>query len=158
LCFFLRDFWIVPLAEVGRKKSRQRLSGASSAGVRLLGALLEGYLGGIPNSPTSLSVSPAGYANDHAFCVDSAEIGLVNLPISPRQSRISFFVAIVLIAGLGATAPFADVQLPRIDAFIPAAEIAVIITDFITAALLFSQARMHLQARRISYEVFGSCN
>jgi hypothetical protein len=74
---------------------------------------------------------------------ESAETWLVNLPISPRQSRISFLVAVVLIAGLGATAPFADVQLPRIDAFIPAAEIAVIITDFITAALLFSQARIY---------------
>ena len=73
----------------------------------------------------------------------SAETWLVNLPTSPRQSRISFLVAIALIAGLGATAPFADVQLPRIDAFIPAAEIAVIITDFITAALLFSQARIY---------------
>jgi signal transduction histidine kinase len=74
---------------------------------------------------------------------DSAETWLVNLPTSPRQSRISFLVAIALITGLGATAPFADVQLPRIDAFIPAAEIAVIITDFITAALLFSQARIY---------------
>jgi signal transduction histidine kinase len=74
---------------------------------------------------------------------DSAQTWLVNLPTSPRQSRISFFVAIALIAGLGATAPFADVQLPRLDAFIPAAEIAVIITDFITAALLFSQARIY---------------
>ncbi len=74
---------------------------------------------------------------------DSAETWLINLPVSPRQSRTSFLIAIALIAGLGATAPFADVQLPRLDAFIPAAEIAVIITDFITAALLFSQARIY---------------
>jgi hypothetical protein len=74
---------------------------------------------------------------------DSAQTWLVNLPTSPRQNRISFLVAIALIAGLGATAPFADVQLPRLDAFIPAAEIAVIITDFITAVLLFSQARIY---------------
>ena len=74
---------------------------------------------------------------------DNAETWLVNLPISPRQSWTSFLVAIAIIAGLGATAPFADIQLPRLDAFIPAAEIAVIITDFITAALLFSQARIY---------------
>jgi Membrane-associated sensor, integral membrane domain len=74
---------------------------------------------------------------------DGDETWLVNLPASPRQSRISFLVAIALIAGLGATAPFADLQLPRLDAFIPATEIAVIITDFITAALLFSQARIY---------------
>ncbi len=74
---------------------------------------------------------------------DNAETWLVNLPTTPRQSRTSFLVAIALIAGLGATAPFADADLPRLDAFIPAAETAVIITDFITAALLFSQARIY---------------
>ena len=34
---------------------------------------------------------------------DSAETWLVNLPTSPRQSRIGFLVAIALIVGLGAT-------------------------------------------------------
>lgn len=73
----------------------------------------------------------------------SAETWLVNLPATPRQSRIGFLVAIALVSGLGVTAPFADVPLPRIDAFIPAAEVAVIITDFITASLLFSLARIY---------------
>jgi signal transduction histidine kinase len=74
---------------------------------------------------------------------ESAETWLVTLPATPRQSRIGFLVAIALIAGLGVTAPFADVPLPRIDAFIPALEVAVIITDFITATLLFSLARIY---------------
>jgi len=74
---------------------------------------------------------------------ESAETWLINLPASPRQSRIGFLIAIALIAGLGATAPFADVPLPRIDAFIPTVEVAVIITDFITAVLLFSLARIY---------------
>jgi hypothetical protein len=74
---------------------------------------------------------------------ESAETWLINLPASPRQSRIGFLVAIVLIAGLGATAPFADMPLPRIDAFIPTVEVAVIITDLITAVLLFSLVRIY---------------
>jgi signal transduction histidine kinase len=74
---------------------------------------------------------------------ESAETWLVNLPATPRQNRIGFLVAIGLIAGLGVTAPFADVPLPRIDAFIPGVEVAVIITDFITATLLFSLARIY---------------
>jgi Membrane-associated sensor, integral membrane domain len=74
---------------------------------------------------------------------ESAETWLINLPASPRQSRIGFLVAIALIAGLGVTAPFADVPLPRIDAFIPTVEVAVIITDFITAVLLFSLVRIY---------------
>jgi hypothetical protein len=74
---------------------------------------------------------------------ESAETWLVNLPATPRQSRIGFIVAMALVAGLGVTAPFADVPLPRIDAFIPTVEVAVIITDFITATLLFSLARIY---------------
>ena len=74
---------------------------------------------------------------------DGTDTWLVNLPPTRRQTRIAFFVAVALLVGLGATAPFADAALPRIDAFIPAIEIAVIITDFITAALLFSQYRIY---------------
>jgi signal transduction histidine kinase len=74
---------------------------------------------------------------------DGTETWLVNLPATRRQSRIALFVAVSLLVGLGATVAFADVPLPRIDAFIPAIEIAVIITDFITAALLFSQCRIY---------------
>jgi signal transduction histidine kinase len=74
---------------------------------------------------------------------DGTDTWLVNLPPTRRQTRIALFVAVALLVGLGATAPFADALLPRIDAFIPAIEIAVIITDFITAALLFSQYRIY---------------
>jgi signal transduction histidine kinase len=74
---------------------------------------------------------------------DGTDTWLVNLPPTRRQTRIALFVAVVLLVGLGATAPFANVPLPRIDAFIPATEVAVIITDFITAALLFSQCRIY---------------
>jgi hypothetical protein len=74
---------------------------------------------------------------------DGTETWLVNLPPTRRQIRIALFVAVALLVGLGATTPFADATLPRVDAFIPAIEIAVIITDFITATLLFSQYRIY---------------
>ena len=70
---------------------------------------------------------------------ESTEIWLFNLPPTLRQTRIALAVAIALLAGLGVSALFADNPLPRIDAFIPALEGAVILTDLITAALLFSQ-------------------
>jgi signal transduction histidine kinase len=70
---------------------------------------------------------------------ESTEIWLSNLPPTLRQTRIALAVAIALLAGLGVSALFADTPLPRIDAFIPALEGAVILTDLITAALLFSQ-------------------
>ena len=70
---------------------------------------------------------------------DRSDNWLVNLPPTPLQSRIALVIAVVLLVGLGVTALFADIPLPRNDAFIPATEVAVIITDFITAVLLFSQ-------------------
>jgi len=73
----------------------------------------------------------------------SAETWLVNLPATPRQSWTGFLVALGLVAGLGVAAPFADVPLPRLDAFIPAVEVAVVITDLMTAILLFSLARIY---------------
>src|ERR1700751_652045 len=74
---------------------------------------------------------------------DGTDTWLGNLPPTRRQTRIALFVAAGLLVGLGATAPFANAPLPRIDAFIPAIEVAVIITDFMTAALLFSQYRIY---------------
>jgi hypothetical protein len=74
---------------------------------------------------------------------DNADTWLVNLPPTRRQTRIALLVAVVLLVGLGATTPFVNVPLRRIDAFIPAIEVAVIITDFITAVLLFSQCRIY---------------
>lgn len=70
---------------------------------------------------------------------ESTEIWLFNLPPTLRQTRIALAVAIALLAGLGVSALFADIPLRRIDAFIPALEGAVILTDLITSVLLFSQ-------------------
>jgi signal transduction histidine kinase len=72
---------------------------------------------------------------------DSADITatwLVNSPPNALQRRIALAVAIVLLVGLAVTALFADTPLPRVDAFIPAIQVAVILTDLITAVLLFS--------------------
>jgi signal transduction histidine kinase len=70
---------------------------------------------------------------------DKIGISLLNLPPTPRQTRMAVGVSIALLAGLGLCAPFADTPLRPIEAFIPTLEAAVIITDFITSILLFSQ-------------------
>src|SRR5262249_45492576 len=71
---------------------------------------------------------------------DGSDIWLVNLPPTPLQSRMALGVAVALLVGLGVTALFGDLPLPRIDAFIPAIAGAVILTSLITAAFLFSQS------------------
>jgi signal transduction histidine kinase len=59
-----------------------------------------------------------------------------------RQHRLTLVLAAVLLIATGIIAPFGAIQLRRIDGFIPATESAIIITDFLTAVLLFSQSRI----------------
>lgn len=64
---------------------------------------------------------------------------LATLPPSPRQVRLACIVAGLLLLAFAAAAPLKDIQLPRIDAFIPILQTAIIVNDLITASLLFSQ-------------------
>ncbi|HVI88166.1 MAG TPA: MASE4 domain-containing protein, partial [Dongiaceae bacterium] len=61
------------------------------------------------------------------------------LPARPSDRRIALAVILLGLVVFAATLPFAKTQLPRIDAFIPLYESALIITDLITAVLLFGQ-------------------
>lgn len=71
-----------------------------------------------------------------------SDVSLLTVRPTLRQTQIATGVALTLLAGLGASTPFADTPLPRIDSFIPAVESVVILTDFITSILLFSQSRI----------------
>src|ERR1700739_1660226 len=63
---------------------------------------------------------------------------LINQRASGRQRRLALAVSAAYLAGLIATLPFADTELPQNNACIPIFETAVIPIDFITAVLLFS--------------------
>ena len=71
---------------------------------------------------------------------DNTEVRLFALPATPRQTRVALALASALLLGLGALAPFADIPLPRNNAFVPTLEGVVVITNFITSVLLFSQS------------------
>ncbi|GAB2874146.1 hypothetical protein GCM10027277_49230 [Pseudoduganella ginsengisoli] len=64
---------------------------------------------------------------------------LSTLPASPRAQRLAWAVVGLSVAVFAALTPFAKVQLERIWAFIPVYESALIISDLITATLLFGQ-------------------
>jgi signal transduction histidine kinase len=64
---------------------------------------------------------------------------LATLPASKRQIGLALGIVVGMIAAFGATAPFANTQLPRVDGFIPALETAIVIADLTTSALLFAQ-------------------
>ena len=67
---------------------------------------------------------------------------LLNQPAAPAQRRRAF--AVLLVSGLAfcVLAPLATVKLPAVAAFIPIYETALLVTDLITAVLLFGQYRM----------------
>jgi signal transduction histidine kinase len=64
---------------------------------------------------------------------------LATLPPSQGQIRLALAVVVVLFAAFSVTVTVAKVQLPRIDAFVPAIEASILINDLITCALLFAQ-------------------
>ena len=70
---------------------------------------------------------------------DQQQLLLAALPPSEGQIRAALGIVVVLLIAFGVTAPFANAQLQRVDAFIPILETAIVINDFITSALLFSQ-------------------
>jgi signal transduction histidine kinase len=64
---------------------------------------------------------------------------LATLPPSDRQRRIAFAIVGLFVTVFLITIPFANTPLRRLDAWIPAFTSALVITDLITSALLFSQ-------------------
>jgi PAS domain S-box-containing protein len=66
-------------------------------------------------------------------------IFLSTLPPQARERRLALIVVAVSVAVFAIAAPFAKVQLARIEAFIPAYQAALALSDVITAVLLFGQ-------------------
>jgi signal transduction histidine kinase len=62
-----------------------------------------------------------------------------NLPAAGPQKTMAIVVAVLLFVVAAVIAPFASIQLGRVDAFIPVLQTALSIADLITATLLFAQ-------------------
>ena len=70
---------------------------------------------------------------------DQQRVFLSILPAQGRERRVALGVVLASLAISLAAAPFAKVQLARVDAFIPVYESALTFNDLITAVLLFGQ-------------------
>src|ERR1700759_3074967 len=68
-----------------------------------------------------------------------AETSLLSLPPTHRQTRWAIAVAVCQVAAFALVAPFAKIELAEINAFIPAFEGVIFVTDLVTSVLLFSQ-------------------
>lgn len=64
---------------------------------------------------------------------------IATMPATHRQRAIAAAVAIFLIVVAAVIAPFANIQLPQVDAFVPVVQTVVSIADLVTATLLFAQ-------------------
>src|SRR6266436_6583348 len=72
-----------------------------------------------------------------------AETWLLSVPPTRRQTRWAIAVAVCQVAALALVAPFARTQLAEINAFIPAFEGVIFVTDLVTSVLLFSQLAIY---------------
>jgi signal transduction histidine kinase len=70
---------------------------------------------------------------------DSADTWLVELPPTARQTSSAVAVAAIVLVGFGAVVPFAGRPLAELNAFFPSLDAIVLVTDAITAVLLFTQ-------------------
>ena len=70
---------------------------------------------------------------------------IANLPATGQQRSVAVGIAVLLIVAAASIAPFASIQVRRIDAFIPVIQTVLSAADIITAILLFSQFSLQPQ-------------
>jgi signal transduction histidine kinase len=73
-----------------------------------------------------------------AASLDELPLIIAATPATKQERRVALAIILILTLVCIVIAPFASVQLPRVDAFVPALQTVLCITDLITAALLFS--------------------
>ncbi len=61
------------------------------------------------------------------------------MPATVRQRAIAVGIIILLTVAAAAIAPFASIQLPQVNAFIPVLQTVASVADLVTATLLFAQ-------------------
>ena len=73
-----------------------------------------------------------------AASLDEFPLIIAATPASKQERRVALAIILILALVFIVIAPFASVRLPRVDAFVPALQTVLCVTDLITAALLFS--------------------
>src|SRR5436305_4554139 len=83
----------------------------------------------------------AGAAAEDSVKKEGQDFPLViaTMPATGRQRAIAVGIIILLTVAAAVIAPFANIQVARVDAFIPVLQTVLSVGDFITATLLFAQ-------------------
>jgi signal transduction histidine kinase/CheY-like chemotaxis protein len=87
-------------------------------------------------------MTTSGQQSEPGPAPHGAATGLANEPADRTERRLALAVVLVSLATFAAAAVFATQQLPAVWAFIPIYESALILSDLITAVLLFGQCRL----------------
>ena len=82
---------------------------------------------------------PIGAFSEHVTLGQDFPVAIANTPATAKQRRSAVWVLCVLAIITGLIAPFAHIQLARVDAFIPVLQTVLTIADLITAVLVFAQ-------------------
>ena len=85
--------------------------------------------------------------------LDQRQLLLATLPPSQLQIRLACGVIVTMLVLFAVTVSYVNVQLPRVDAFIPILATTTVINDLVTSILLFSQ---YCIARRRALLVLAS--
>lgn len=85
--------------------------------------------------------------------LDQRQLLLATLPPSQLQTRLACGILVTMLVLFVVTVRYVNVQLPRVDAFIPIHAVTTFINDLITAILLYS---MYSIARRRTLLVLAS--
>src|SRR5215469_4921780 len=70
---------------------------------------------------------------------DDFPIAISTAPANARQQKTAFRSFAILVVALAIMMPFANVQLARVDVFLPVTQIMMCLADLLTAAFLFAQ-------------------
>ena len=75
----------------------------------------------------------------HETSRDEFPIAIATMPASDRQRKIAFGALVVLFAVIAITIPIANIQLTRVNAFVPVIQTVMCLADLLAAVLLFAQ-------------------
>jgi hypothetical protein len=131
-----------------RRPCRKLRTGLNDSSIILLGTTR------LPAGPRGVDVDesspPRGGSPSPGTAPQGGPAFLLDQPAGPRERRHALVVAVLSAAVFAALLPFAKLKLPAVPAFIPIYESALVLTDLITAVLLFGQARiLRSQALRV---------
>lgn len=91
-----------------------------------------------PGRNAGMQASRDGTTLGMPDALDGAGVGLINLPPTARQIKLALGTATAILLAAGFMAPFAATPLPRFAAFIPFLNATILVTDLVTAILLFA--------------------